>query len=58
MAQISNMSANENTGFKSEYHVRIVFFFFKLLLPYLFALCMFIFEFLLEKIHLAILIKI
>lgn len=29
-AQIANMSLNENTGFKSEYHVRlfILFFFF------------------------------
>lgn len=25
MAQISNMSANENAGFKSEYHVRVTF---------------------------------
>lgn len=26
MAQISNMSKNENAGFKSEYHVRFTFF--------------------------------
>lgn len=25
MAQISNMSTNENAGFKSEYHVRFIF---------------------------------
>lgn len=27
MAQISNMSANENAGFKNEYHVRFTFFY-------------------------------
>lgn len=25
-AQIANMSINENAGFKSEYHVRLIFF--------------------------------